>query len=130
LNTKRTLTFVALASALVLSAPAMARGHGGTTSHTPHHAGVTHQAAPKNTPHNSNYAKGVKRDDSGHIARSPKAKSDFKKQHPCPSTGKSSGACPGYVVDHVKPLKRGGADAPNNMQWQSKEAAKKKDKTE
>lgn len=106
---------MALTSALVLTAPAMARGHGGSTSHTPH---------------NSNYAKGIKRDTSGHIARSPKAKSDFKKQHPCPSTGKANGACQGYVIDHVKPLKRGGADASNNMQWQSKEEAKKKDKTE
>jgi hypothetical protein len=26
---------------------------------------------------------------------------------------------PGYVVDHVIPLKRGGADAPWNMQWQT-----------
>lgn len=49
---------------------------------------------------------------------------------PCPSTGKSSGACPGYVIDHVQPLKRGGADAPSNMQWQTKEAAKEKDKWE
>jgi hypothetical protein len=34
------------------------------------------------------------------------------------------------VIDHVKPLKRGGADEPSNMQWQTKEAAKQKDKTE
>jgi len=34
------------------------------------------------------------------------------------------------VVDHVKPLKRGGADAPSNMQWQTKEAAKEKDRRE
>ena len=54
----------------------------------------------------------------------------FKKQSPCPSTGKTSGSCPGYVIDHVKPLKRGGADAPGNMQWQTKEAAKAKDKVE
>jgi hypothetical protein len=33
------------------------------------------------------------------------------------------------VID-VKPLKRGGADAPSKMQWQTKEAAKQKDKTE
>jgi hypothetical protein len=33
-------------------------------------------------------------------------------------------------VDHVRPLKRGGADAPNNMQWQTTQAAKEKDKTE
>ena len=54
----------------------------------------------------------------------------FKRQHPCPVTGKSTGACPGYVIDHVKPLKRGGADKPSNMQWQTKEAAKAKDKWE
>jgi hypothetical protein len=52
------------------------------------------------------------------------------KSHPCPSTGKTYGACPGYVVDHVVPLKRGGVDAPSNMQWQTREAAKAKDRTE
>jgi hypothetical protein len=34
------------------------------------------------------------------------------------------------VVDHVNPLKRGGTDSPSNMQWQTKEAAKAKDKSE
>lgn len=43
-----------------------------------------------------------------------------------PRPGRASGACPGYVIDHVKPLKRGGADKPENMQWQTKEAAKLK----
>ncbi|MDP9112444.1 MAG: HNH endonuclease [Acidobacteriota bacterium] len=62
--------------------------------------------------------------------RSKEAKSQFEHEHHCPSTGKASGACPGYVVDHVQPLKRGGADAPSNMQWQTKEEAKEKDKTE
>ena len=46
------------------------------------------------------------------------------------STGKSSGACPSYVIDHVTPLKRGGADAAYNMPWQTTEAAKIKDRTE
>jgi hypothetical protein len=36
----------------------------------------------------------------------------------------------GYVVDHVTPLKRGGSDSPSNMQWQTKQAAKAKDKWE
>ena len=73
---------------------------------------------------------GVQRDKNGRIARSAQARNDFKRGHPCPSTGKSSGACPGYVIDHVKPLKRGGADRPGNMQWQTTEAAKQKDKVE
>ena len=36
----------------------------------------------------------------------------------------------GYVIDHIVPLKRGGADAPGNMQWQTKDAAKAKDRWE
>jgi hypothetical protein len=58
------------------------------------------------------------------------AKYDFQKSHPCPATGKTSGACKGYVIDHVVPLKRGGADAPSNMQWQTTAAAKAKDRIE
>jgi hypothetical protein len=72
----------------------------------------------------------VKRDSEGHIARSGKAKDEFKKQNPCPSTGKSSGACPGFVIDHRVPLKRGGADSPSNMQWQTTQEAKEKDRWE
>jgi len=52
------------------------------------------------------------------------------KTHPCPSTGKTSGACPGYVVDLKQALKHGGADSPSNMQWQSAAEAKAKDKWE
>src|SRR6266581_1744485 len=80
--------------------------------------------------HASTKASGVQRDSRGKIARSSSARHDFQRSHPCPSTGRSSGACPGYVIDHVKPLKRGGQDAPSNMQWQTKQAAKEKDKTE
>jgi hypothetical protein len=80
--------------------------------------------------HRKNYAQGVQRDIRGHIKRSAKARARFKKKHPCPSTGKTSGSCPGYIVDHKKPLKRGGADDPSNMQWQTQLAARAKDKWE
>ena len=75
-------------------------------------------------------AQGVARDSHGKIARSASAKGSFRKQSPCPSTGRISGACPGYVIDHVTPLKRGGADAPGNMQWQTKAEAREKDRWE
>jgi hypothetical protein len=72
----------------------------------------------------------VKRDKHGKIKRSSAAKNAFKREHPCPVTGKSSGRCPGYVVDHVNALECGGADAPSNMQWQTAADAKTKDRTE
>jgi len=50
--------------------------------------------------------------------------------NPCPATGLVRGACPGYVIDHVKPLACGGADAPGNMQWQTTADAKAKDAVE
>ena len=37
---------------------------------------------------------------------------------------------PGYVVDHIIPLKKGGCDCPSNMQWQTVKDAKAKDKWE
>ena len=70
------------------------------------------------------------RDKHGHIKRSKAAISIFKKQHPCPATGKTASRCPGYIIDHVKPLECGGIDAPSNMQWQTSTAAKAKDRTE
>lgn len=71
----------------------------------------------------SYYIPGV-RDKHGRIKRSAKAKYAFMKQ-----TGYPNGR-PGYVVDHIIPLKKGGCDCPSNMQWQTKEAAKEKDKWE
>jgi hypothetical protein len=44
--------------------------------------------------------------------------------------GRTSGACPGYVVDHIDPLTRGGADDSSNMRWQTIAEAKAKDRIE
>jgi hypothetical protein len=54
----------------------------------------------------------------------------FRKGHPCPSTGRLTGSCPGYVVDHKYPLCAGGADAPENMQWQEYRESLVKDRLE
>ena len=50
-------------------------------------------------------------------SRDPAQRRRFHKNNPCPSTGRTSGACPGYHVDHIVPLACGGADHPSNMQW-------------
>ena len=107
---------------LLLAAPAFSKGGGHGSGHSSHATSSTH--------HGGKAAQGVARDKHGRIARSGRARAEFKKEHPCPSTGKSSGGCPGYVIDHVHPLKRGGADRPENMQWQTRQAAREKDKTE
>jgi Ni/Co efflux regulator RcnB len=70
------------------------------------------------------------RDANGRIKRNPAARRAFQRGNPCPATGRTSGACPGYVVDHIVPLKRGGADEPGNMQWQTVADAKAKDRIE
>jgi hypothetical protein len=62
--------------------------------------------------------------------RDPEVRKQFQREHPCPSTGKTSGACPGYVRDHITPLCKGGADATWNLQWQTQAAGKAKDKWE
>jgi hypothetical protein len=70
------------------------------------------------------YSYGVQRDANGHIERSSEAKYSFMAQ-----TGYPHGR-PGYVVDHIVPLKRGGPDEPSNMQWQTVAEAKAKDRWE
>ena len=90
-----------------------------SSSYTP-----SHHSSNSSHHHNANYVVGVKRDAHGRIKRSEGAKREFMKQ-----TGYPKGR-PGYVVDHIQPLKKGGCDCPANMQWQTKEAAKEKDKWE
>jgi hypothetical protein len=66
----------------------------------------------------------VAHDSRGRIKRKEEAKREFERE-----TGYPHGRS-GYVVDHIKPLACGGSDAPDNMQWQTIEEAKAKDKTE
>ena len=103
-----------------LAFPAEARRSSGS-----HRAsGTTHRTYHRPTSPRSTYAPGVRRDSHGRIERSEAAKHEFMKR-----TGYPHGR-PGYVVDHIKPLSRGGSDTPGNMQWQTKEEAKAKDKWE
>ena len=73
-----------------------------------------------NTKNNIN----VKRDKNGKIIRSQAAINRFKKL-----TGYPHGR-PGYIIDHIIPLKDGGCDCPENMQWQTLDDAMAKDKWE
>jgi len=122
------LLAVALACAtLIVQGTAFAKGGGGHSSSHSSHSDSSSSSSGHSGHHK---AEGVARDSHGKIARSTQAKDAFKRQHPCPSTGRSSGGCPGYVIDHLIPLKRGGTDEPVNMQWQTTAAAKAKDKYE
>ena len=99
-----------------------------TRSHTS--AGPQTAARSRTAARSSTRCTACIRDSRGRIARSSTVKHEFQRQHPCPSTGRTSGACPGYVIDDITPLERGGADAPGKMQWQTKAAAKAKDRIE
>jgi len=59
----------------------------------------------------------VPRYEDGTIKRSSWVREKFRVSHPCPATGLTTGACPGWSVDHVIPLVCGGCDSVNNMQW-------------
>lgn len=66
----------------------------------------------------------------GYRYRSGPARAEFQRLHPCPSTGQRRGRCPGYVVDHIVALACGGADRPENMQWQTVDEGRAKDRVE
>ena len=114
-----------IATLLLLSSftlPAIAFGASHSTGRS-HSASSSHVGSHRK-------ASSVQRNKHGRIRRSSAAKHSFEREHPCPSTGRTSGRCPGYVVDHVNPLECGGADASSNMQWQTVAAGKAEDKTE
>lgn len=64
------------------------------------------------------------RDERGRFIRSSSARARFMRQ-----TGYTGGR-PGYVVDHIMPLACGGADTPENMQWQTIAEGRAKDRVE
>jgi len=41
---------------------------------------------------------------------------EFQREHPCPSTGLPSGACPGWIKDYIVPLACCGPDAVAHLQ--------------
>lgn len=62
--------------------------------------------------------------------RSYKTRKAFMLENPCPATGETKGKCPGWIVDHIVPICAGGRDEPWNLQWQTVEDAKAKDRIE
>jgi hypothetical protein len=89
--------------------------HSSTQSYTPYSSGTHHRKF---------YNYSVPRDSHGRIKRSESARHTFMKQTGYPHGRK------GYVIDHIIPLKEGGCDCPANMQWQTIQDAKAKDKWE
>lgn len=64
------------------------------------------------------------------FSRSRALRADFMRSHPCPSTGATKGACPGYQVDHREALVCGGRDELENLQWLSIEEHRAKTRVE
>lgn len=72
-----------------------------------------------------------KRDPVTHeILRDAKVISSYRKVHACPSTGKFTGACPDYALNHVKPLACGGCDAVWNLTWMRNDIKALQDRVE
>jgi hypothetical protein len=57
------------------------------------------------------------RDVDGSISRRADVLRAYRHLYPCPSTGKTRGACPGWNLDHTIPLACGGCDSVSNLSW-------------
>ena len=67
---------------------------------------------------------GVVRNADGTIHRSTAVLVVFQKIHPCPSTGKTVGVCPGWSRNHDIPLACGGCDSVSNISWMRNDVKK------
>src|SRR5258706_465200 len=119
----RLLAVFAVLCAL-LAAPATASSAPRTPAASASRAPSAKTAAPARRASTATKNPAVARTADGKIKRSEEAKLQFMRQ-----TGFPHGR-PGYIIDHIKPLACGGADATSNMQWQTVAAAKAKDKVE
>src|SRR5215831_16873803 len=124
---------VALAAAMLLlplTVVAQKGGRSRSSSSRSASSGGSHKSKSTSTKSTSHRTSGPKkstvapRSANGKIRRSATARHAFMKQTGYPKGRK------GYVVDHVVPLECGGADVPSNMQWQTVQEAKIKDRTE
>lgn len=59
----------------------------------------------------------VVRTGGGKVYRSKAVIRAYREIYPCPVTGQTRGACPGWAINHVIPLSRKGCDAVINLQW-------------
>lgn len=108
----------------ILSVAARGNGHSSNSHPTKSVHSKISSKSSSNTEKHTHKATVAAHHGHGHIKRSENAKHEFLKQTGHPKGWK------GHVVDHIVPLECGGADSPSNMQWQTTEAAKIKDKTE
>jgi hypothetical protein len=118
--------------ALLFPLTVMAQKGGRSSSHSSRSSSATQSRItpkPRTTStrsHKSSVPKksSAKRSSNGKIKRSGSARADFMRRPGYPKGRKV------YVVDHIVPLECGGADVPSNMQWQTVQEAKIKDRTE
>ncbi len=74
--------------------------------------------------HTASSRREITRDARGKIKRSTSERVRFKRLSGYPR------GRPGYQIDHIVPLKRGGVDCACNMQWLGREAKRAKDRVE
>ena len=95
-------------------------------------AGCAAQVTPKSLMMNvdpdlieTRYGGAPKRDANGRIVRRSAVVTAYKKLYPCPSTGLyGAGACPGWSLNHDKPLACGGRDAVSNLSYMRNDVKK------